>query len=126
MNVSKIKIAIKNSLTLILTLFTHEIIQIGVINVVKTIKRIDIPSTPNLNLIKLLIQDFSSTNWNSELFISKEYHKNNERKKVATLLNSEIEIELTFVVLSLDNKMKKELTKGKKIKVDNIGKFILF
>ena len=40
--------------------------------------------------------------------------------------NKEIEIELTFVVLSLDNKMKKELTKGKKIKVDNIGKFILF
>ena len=28
--------------------------------------------------------------------------------------------------ISLDNKMKKELTKGKKIKVDNIGKFILF
>ena len=27
-------------------------------------------------------------------------------------------------VLSLDNKIKKELTKGKKIKVDNIGKFI--
>ena len=37
-------------------------IQIGVIKVVKTIKRIDIPSTPNLNLMKLLIQDFSSTN----------------------------------------------------------------
>ena len=37
-----------------------------------------------------------------------------------------IEIELTFVVLSLDNKMKKELIKGRKIKVDNIGKFILF
>ena len=57
-NVSRIKIAIKNSLTLILTLFTQEIIQIGVINVVKTIKSIDMPSTPNLNLIKLFIQDF--------------------------------------------------------------------
>ena len=32
------------------------------INVVKTIKRIDIPSIPNLNFIKLFIQDFSSTN----------------------------------------------------------------
>ena len=59
MNVSKIKIAIKNSLTLTLTLLIQEMIQIGVINVVKTIKRIDIPSTPNLNFIKLFIQDFS-------------------------------------------------------------------
>ena len=58
--------------------------------------------------------------------MSKEYHKKSDRKKVATLLNKEIEIELTFVVLSLDNKMKKELIKGKKIKVDNIGKSILF
>ena len=62
MNVSNIKIAIKNSLTLTLTLFTHEIIQIGVIKVVKTMKSIDIPSIPNLNFIKLFIQDFSSTN----------------------------------------------------------------
>ena len=60
------------------------------INVVKTIKRIDIPSIPNLNFIKLFIQDFSSTNWNSEVFISKEYHKNNDSKKVAILLNKEI------------------------------------
>ena len=62
MNVSNIKIAIKNSLTLTLTLFTQEIIQIGVIKVVKTMKSIDIPSTPNLNFIKSFIQDFSSTN----------------------------------------------------------------
>ena len=126
MNVSKINIAIKNSLTLTLTLLIQEMIQIGVMKVVKTIKSIDIPSTPNLNFIWLFIQDFSSTNWNSEVFISKECHKNNERKKVATLLNKEIEIELTFVDLSLDNKIKRELIKGKKIKVDNIGKFILF
>ena len=51
MNVSKIKIAIKNSLTLTLTLLTQEMIQIGVIKVVNTINSIDIPSTPNLNLI---------------------------------------------------------------------------
>ena len=62
MNVSKIRIAIKNSLTLNFMLFTQEIIQIGVIKVVKTIKSIEIPSTPNLNFIKLFIQDFSSTN----------------------------------------------------------------
>ena len=62
MKVSKIKIAIKNSLTLFLTLFTQEIIQIGVIKVVKTIKRIEIPSTPSLNFIKSFIQAFSSKN----------------------------------------------------------------
>ena len=61
-NVSRTKIAIKNSLTLYLTLLMHEIIHIGVIKVVKTINKIEIPSTPNLNFIKLLIQDFSSTN----------------------------------------------------------------
>ena len=103
----------------------HEIIHIGVIKVVKTINKTEIPSTPNLNFIKLLIQDFSSTNWKSAVLISKEYHKNNDRKKVAILLNKEIEIELKFVVLSLDIKMKKELIKGKKIKADKIGKFIL-
>ena len=90
MNVSSIKIAIKNSFTLTLTLFTQEIIQIGVIKVVKTINSIDMPSTPNLNFMKLLIQDFSSTNWNSEVLMSKEYHRNNDSKKVAILLNKEI------------------------------------
>ena len=50
MNVSKIKIAIKNSLTLTLTLLTQERIQIGVMKVVNTMKRIDMPSIPSLNL----------------------------------------------------------------------------
>ena len=40
----------------------QDMMQIGVINVVRTINNIDIPSIPNLNLIKLLIHDFSSTN----------------------------------------------------------------
>ena len=62
MKVSKTKIAIRNSLILSLTLFMQETIQIGVINVVKTIKSIEIPSTPNLNFIKLFIQDCSSKN----------------------------------------------------------------
>ena len=62
MNVSSTKIAIKNSLTLTFTLLMQEMMQIGVIKVVRTIKRIEIPSTPNLNFIKLFIQDFSSTN----------------------------------------------------------------
>ena len=62
MKVSKIKIAIKNSLTRVLTLLMQDIIHMGVMKVVKTINSIEIPSTPNLNFIKLLIQDFSSTN----------------------------------------------------------------
>ena len=49
MKVSKINIAIKNSLSLVLTLLIQEIIHIGVINAVKTINKIEIPSIPNLN-----------------------------------------------------------------------------
>jgi hypothetical protein len=40
----------------------QEIMQIGVIKAVKTMKSIEIPSTPNLNFIKLFIQFFSSKN----------------------------------------------------------------
>ena len=58
MNVSKIKIAIKNSLTLTLTLLIQERIQIGVIKVVKTIKSIDIPSIPNLNFYIIVYPRF--------------------------------------------------------------------
>ena len=111
-------------MTLCVTLLTHEIIHIGVIKVVKTINKIEIPSTPNLNLIKSFIQDFYSTNWKSAVLISSEYHKNKESKKVAILLNNEIYIELELFFLSFDKKIKKELIKGKKIKVDKIGKFI--
>tara|TARA_B100001027_G_C16243333_1_gene320560 strand:- start:365 stop:691 length:327 start_codon:yes stop_codon:yes gene_type:complete len=104
----------------------HEIIHIGVMNVVKTINNMEMPSTPNLNFIKLFIQFCSSTNWKSALLGSNEYHKNKDNRKVATLLNKEIYITLLLFVLSFDKKIKKELTKGKKIKVDNIGKFIYF
>ena len=71
-------------------LLMQDIIHMGVMKVVKTINSIEIPSTPNLNFIKLLIQDFSSTNWNSAVLMSKEYHKNSDNKKVAILLNKEI------------------------------------
>ena len=43
-------------------LFIQEITHIGIINVVNTMNKIDIPSIPNLNLIKPLIQVFSSIN----------------------------------------------------------------
>ena len=68
----------------------QEITQIGVIKVVKTINRIDIPSIPSLNLIKSFIQDFSSTNWKSDEEKSSEYQRNNDRIKVAILEKSEI------------------------------------
>ena len=40
----------------------QDMMHIGVIKVVNTMNNIDIPSIPNLNLMKLFIQDFSSTN----------------------------------------------------------------
>ena len=43
-----IKIAIKKSLNLIFTVLLTEIMQSGVINVVKIINKIEIPSTPTL------------------------------------------------------------------------------
>ena len=42
-----------------------------------------------------------------------------------TIYANTVPIELELVFLSFDKKMKKELIKGKKIKVDKIGKFIL-
>ena len=124
MNVSKIKMAIKNSFTLTLTLLMQERIQMGVMKVVKTINNIEIPSTPSLNLIKSLIQDFSSTNWKFEEFWSKECQTNKDNKNVAMLVNKETYIALLLFWL-LDIKIKIELTRGKNIKEDKIGKFIL-
>ena len=48
MKVSMIKIAIKNSFNLSLIELFTEIIQRGVMNVVRIIKSIEIPSTPTL------------------------------------------------------------------------------
>ena len=117
--------AIKNSFTLTLILLTQERIQIGVINAVKTINNIEIPSTPSLNFIKSLIQDFSSTNWNSDELWSKVYQMNKDKKNVAMLVNKETYIALLSFFWPLDKKIKIELTRGKKIKEDRIGKFIL-
>ena len=54
----------------------QEIIQIGVIKAVRTINKIEIPSIPNLNFMKPLIQFISSRNWKSDILLSNEYHKN--------------------------------------------------
>ena len=67
----------------------HEITHIGIIKAVSKINKIDIPSIPNLNLIKPLIQADSSTNWKFDEVLSKEYHKNKTRKKFAKLVNKE-------------------------------------
>ena len=61
-NVSKTRMAMRNSLTRIFTLLMQDRTQIGVMKAVKTINKIEIPSTPNLNLIKPLIHSDSSTN----------------------------------------------------------------
>ena len=48
MKLSIINIAIKKSLNLVFTVLFTEIIHSGVINVVKIINKIEIPSTPTL------------------------------------------------------------------------------
>ena len=67
----------------------QEIMHIGVINAVRTINKIEIPSMPNLNFINPLIQCLSSKNWKSTEFLSKEYQRNKTNKKLATLVNKE-------------------------------------
>ena len=60
--VSRTRIAIKNSFNLTFTEFMQDITQIGAINAVRTMNKIEIPSIPNLNFMYPLIHFFSSTN----------------------------------------------------------------
>ena len=127
MKASKINIAIKNSLSLILTVLTQERIQIGVMKVVKTINRIEMPSIPNLNFINPLIQFCSSTNWNPTKLLSNEYHKKIARNKFTILVNNERLIAFLFsFILLFENKINKAPMAGNKVIDDSIGKFILF
>ena len=66
-----------------LILWIPEKIQIGVINVVSNINRIEIPSIPNWKVIKPSIQFLFSINWKSETVLSNKTHKKIERKKFA-------------------------------------------
>ena len=59
-------------------------------NAVKTINKIETPSTPSLNFINPLIQFFSSTNWKPTKFLSNEYHKKKVSNKFAIDVNKEI------------------------------------
>ena len=67
----------------------HEITHIGIIKAVSKMNKIDIPSIPNLNLIKPLIHIDSSTNWKFDDELSNEYHRNKTRKKFAKLVNKD-------------------------------------
>ena len=100
--------------------------HIGVINVVKIINKIEIPSIPNWKLMTPSIQFFSSINWKSDIDESKEYQRYNERKKfirevkIATYL----EFFSTFFKLPWVIKIKKAPVNGIKIIAERIGKFI--
>ena len=104
----------------------QDIIAIGVMNAVSKINSIEIPSIPNLNFIKPLIQKNSSTNWKSEVVLSKEYHKKTARKKFTALVNTETYIGPLFFSFfsSRVRKIKKAPINGINVKDDNIGKFI--
>ena len=124
MKVSKTRIAIKNSLNLILIELIHDITHIGVISAVRTMNSTEMPSTPNLNFMKPLIQFFSSMNWKPRKSLSNDHHKNKARKKLAKLVKSEIYIApLSF--LDLKKRINIDPKRGKKIIDDKIGKFII-
>ena len=106
-----------------MTLLTQEITQIGVINAVNKMNKIEIPSIPNLNFIKPLIQLTSSTNWKFATVLSNEYHRNNTIKKFTKLVKRETYIAPLFIwLLSLRVKNTKNAPiKGKNVTDDNIG-----
>ena len=83
------------------------------------------PSIPNLNFIKPLIQLISSTNWKLALVLSNNFQMKIDNKKLANDVNIAIYLAL-LSVLDLLKKINNEPTKGKKINADSIGKFILF
>jgi len=102
----------------------QEIIQIGVINAVKIINKIDIPSIPNLNFINPFIQFCSSINWNPIKLLSNEYHKKIANNKFTILINNERLI--TFLFSFFENKINNAPSAGSKVIDESIGKFILF
>ena len=116
----------RNSFILNLMLWMPEKIHIGAINVVSSINKIEIPSTPSLKLKKPSIQFFSSMNWNSDVVTSKENQRNKESKKFVSeeKIATYFEFFSTVFWLPLVIKIKNEPIKGIKIIADKIGKFI--
>ena len=122
--VSRTRIAIKNSFNLTFTEFIQETTQIGAINAVSTMNKIEIPSIPNLNFMYPLIQFFSSTNWKPWKILSNDHHKNMQSSKFTNVVRMEIYI-APRSFFELEKKIKNEPSNGKKIIKDNIGKFII-
>ena len=107
-------------------LLIPEKIQIGVINVVININKIEIPSIPNWKVIKPFIQFFFSTNWKSDVEVEKIAQRYSERKKFVSEENigTCFEFFSTFFCEPLVIRIKKAPIKGIKIIADRIGKFI--
>ena len=123
---SMIKIAIKKSLNFTFIVLLTDIIHMGVIKVVSKINKTEIPSIPNLKLIKLPIHFFSSTNWKSDVVASKEYQRKSDKKKFTIEENIATYFEF-FSMLFWDPfviKMNNEPISGMKIIAERIGKFI--
>ena len=101
-------------------------IQSGVMKVVNSTNNIEIPSMPSLKLKYPIIHCLFSTNWKSDVELSKENHKKIERKKFA----KDVKI-ATYFALLIDlseeffiNSTNIDPMRGIKIIADNIGKFI--
>jgi hypothetical protein len=98
----------------------------GAISVVSKINKIEIPSMPNLKLIKPSIQYFSSTNWKFDVERSKEYQRKRPSKKFVSeeKIATYFEFFSTFFCGPLIIKIKMAPIKGINIIAERIGKFI--
>ena len=103
-----------------------EKIHMGAINVVSNINKIEIPSIPSWKLIKPSIQFFSSTNWKSEVEVSKEYQRKMERKKFVReeKIATYFEFFSTLFCEPLLINTKRAPIRGINIIAERIGKFI--
>ncbi len=103
-----------------------EKMHIDAIKVVSNINNIEIPSIPNLKLKKPLIQFFSSTNWNSDIELSKENQRKIERTKFANdvKIATYLEFFSTLAWFPLVIKINRAPIRGMKIIAERIGKFI--
>ena len=120
------KIAIKNSFNLVLMLLFTDTMQRGVIRVVRTINKIDIPSMPTLQFIKPLIQVSSSKNWNSAVDGSNKYQRYKDKIKLANETKRAKYLMVRQVFdFDFEKKINKAPINGNKISDDKIGKSII-
>ena len=107
-------------------LWIPEKIQIGAIKVVSKINKIEIPSIPNWNFMYPAIQFFSSTNWKSDIEVSKEYQRKSESRKFAKdeKIATYFEFFSTFFCSPLVARINKAPIRGIKIIAERIGKLI--